>query len=820
MQHMKITALYERLSRDDELQGESNSIQNQKRYLEEFALAQGFRNIRHFTDDGYTGTNFNRPGFQNMMAEIDAGHVETVIVKDMSRFGRNYLEVGYYTEITFPKKNVRFIAVNNSIDSSNPTDNDFTPFLNIMNEWYAKDTSKKIKAVFKARMKDGLRCSGAIPYGFTRLPGDKQTLYIDEEAANVVRRVFTMASEGMPLQAIADKLREDKVLIPSAYAEKNDPHNARNHRYHDPYLWTNTAISYILDHQEYLGHTVLGKTICENFKTKRRRKAKPEELLFFPNTHEAIVSQELWDAAQKQRKRNPKTNPSGSFTHRLSGLVFCADCGSRMSYHPGNRRTDENGHYYYGDDNSFQCSKFRNIYESCTSHYIRVRALEDGILKAIKALVEKAKAEPEEFIADLMERWKSMQSQELGSQQTELEAAKRQSKQYEERVKSTYQDYMDGKISEKQMTILMNMFDAEQCKLEKRIKELEDIVGAGTIKEPDVEHFYSLIEKYQNFDVLTDSMLHEFIDRIEIHAPTGGCTIYRHQDVDIHFSFIGDFLPQEKRLTEEERKAIIDEEQERLRKEHEAKVTEKRAEKLQHLKEKAERDAAAKEELRAIREKQKQERAEQNAREKARMEADPVYQQQQAEKRKAREQRYREKKKLQMQELRERAKTDSDAAAELDAIKERSRKHSNDYNQRKKERMANDPEYAAQEKEKQLLKSRKCGERKKAAYAALKEQAKTDPDAAAKVAEQRAYNTRKTLESRQRMRMNAETNPEAAKKWDNYVTKRRAMYVQRKECAETDPVYAEKYAEQKAKRSAYAHERYLNKKQLQVTSNQ
>ena len=246
----KITALYERLSRDDELQGESNSILNQKRYLEDYARQFGFRNTRHFTDDGYSGLNFNRPGFNAMLAEIDAGNVETVIVKDMSRFGRNYIEVGMYTEIQFPKKGVRFIAINNSVDSANPTSNDFTPFLNIMNEWYAKDTSNKIKSVFKARMKDGLRCSGAVPYGYYRKPGDKQTLYVDEEAAKVVRHIFELTCEGRNANDIAKTLREEQVLIPSAYAEKYHPENARHHSYHDPYLWTNVSVIYILDQME------------------------------------------------------------------------------------------------------------------------------------------------------------------------------------------------------------------------------------------------------------------------------------------------------------------------------------------------------------------------------------------------------------------------------------------------------------------------------------------------------------------------------------------------------------------------------------------
>ena len=234
----KYTALYERLSRDDEMQGESNSITNQKKYLEEYARSQGFKNIRHFTDDGYSGVDFNRPGFQALIAAVEAGEVDIVCVKDMSRFGRNYLKVGFYTEIMFPEKGVRFIAINNGVDSANPSENDFTPFLNIMNEWYAKDTSNKIRAIFRSRMQDGKRCSGAIPYGYKRDPEDKNHLLIDEEAAKVVRRIFQMIIDGMGTKAIANRLSEEKVLIPSAYLEQSEHGESRNHSYHDPTVGT------------------------------------------------------------------------------------------------------------------------------------------------------------------------------------------------------------------------------------------------------------------------------------------------------------------------------------------------------------------------------------------------------------------------------------------------------------------------------------------------------------------------------------------------------------------------------------------------------
>ena len=309
-QTMKFTALYERLSRDDELIGESNSIKNQKQLLESYAHKNGYSPIRHFTDDGVSGTTFEREGFQAMIAEVEAGNVSAVIVKDMSRFGRDYLKVGFYTEVMFKEKGVRFIAINNGIDSANQQDSDFTPFLNIMNEWYARDASRKIQAVFKSRMQDGKRVSPSVPYGYLRSPEDKQKLIIDEEPAAVVRRIYQMVIEGKGVTAIADILTAEKVLIPSAYAKIHCPENDHSKGFTNPYLWSATAVSYILEKQEYMGHTVLGKTISVSYKTKKRRKAEPDELMIFKNTHPAIVDEETWHLAQKLRKtvRKPSYN--------------------------------------------------------------------------------------------------------------------------------------------------------------------------------------------------------------------------------------------------------------------------------------------------------------------------------------------------------------------------------------------------------------------------------------------------------------------------------------------------------------------------------
>ena len=490
-----------------------------------------------------------------MLAEIEAGNVGTVICKDMSRLGRNYLQVGFYTEILFPQKNVRFIAINNNIDSDRPSDNDFAPFLNLMNEFYAKDTSNKIKAIFKSRMQNGLRCSGAVPYGYMRLPGDKQKLHVDPEAAAVVRRVFKMAAEGTPMQTIADTLRADKVLIPSAYQEKYHPENARQHSYHDPYLWTNTSIAYMLDHQEYLGHTVLGKTICENFKTKKRRKATADELMIFPNTHEAIIDQETWDMAQRRRNRKPKKLPNGTFTHRLSGFVYCADCGARMSY--SSPEAKANGRQY-DSNSSFQCSHYRNIYESCTSHFIKASVLEMSILTAIQEVSKYILENEDAFVEELKAQWQNQESREVEESKAELTAAEKRVAELDVLIKGLYESHIAGKLPERQLQRLMGQYDDEQAKLEKRVEELRTHLATQEPRKIDTGRFVTLVKRYKKVNEITDTMLNEFIDKIVVHEATGGRTAFRQQKLDIHFNFIGFYQPPAPVVSEEQRIADIE----------------------------------------------------------------------------------------------------------------------------------------------------------------------------------------------------------------------------------------------------------------------
>ena len=545
---IKYTALYERLSRDDEMQGESNSIVNQKRYLEEYAQAQGFKNIRHFTDDGYSGTNFKRPGFQKMIAAIEAGEIDVVCVKDLSRFGRDYLKVGFYTEIMFPEKGVRFIAINNSVDSANPTENDFTQFLNIMNEWYAKDTSNKIRTIFRSRMQDGKRCSGAIPYGYRRDPEDKNHLLIDEEAAKVVRRIYQMVIDGMGSQAIANQLTADNVLIPSAYLEQSEHGESRNHSYHDPCRWNCTAVSYILDKQEYMGHTVLGKTICENFKTKKRRKARPDELIIFENTHEPIIDAETWHLVQKLRRRTRRKLANGSYSHRLSGLVYCADCGKRLSYSSPQSQHRPDGKTYDADS-SFRCPTYKSMYGECTMHYIKSSTLDKLVDEAVRKIARYVLRNEQAFLEQVRVLTSADQKHTQSEDKKELVNIKKRIAELDNYIKRLYEGNASGKIPDRQFEKLMAQYDSEQQELEERVKEIEVSIHEIQQESENGQQFVRLVQKYRDLTEIDQTALNEFIDKVVVHEATGGRTADRSQQIDIYFNFIGQFMVED---TEEE----------------------------------------------------------------------------------------------------------------------------------------------------------------------------------------------------------------------------------------------------------------------------
>lgn len=560
---LRAVALYERLSRDDENQGESNSIVNQKMYLETFAEKQGFAPIRHFTDDGYSGVNFNRPGFQKMLEEIKNGNISTVIVKDMSRLGRNYLEVGYYTEVLFPQKDVRFIAVNNSVDSDNQMGNDFAPFLNIMNEWYAKDTSNKIRTVFDARMKDGKRCSGSIPYGYNRRPDDKQTLVVDPVASKVVKKIFEMAAAGMGMTAIAKQLEEERVLIPSAYTKKYHPEQNNGKTFADPYRWRQGTIQDILFRREYLGHTVLRKSTSVNFKTKKRKAVDPEDMLLFENTHEPIISQELWDQAHKfisrQRRKRIVRYSGISNSHKLCGFVFCADCGGRMKISVHYRK---NGEPVF----SFRCGTASSDHRKCSTHHISAEALEQLLLSTIQRISRRVITDEKAFAEDLQKQQKQREAERPAKDREELRNAETRYEQLDSLIMGLYEAHVQGDLPEKQYKSLMARYAREQDELEKKIDSLRVSLEEQEERPMQISQFIEAIRRFKNTERLTDEMIRVLVDKILVHEPQGRGK-KRTQSVEIIFNFVGavDLIETPEEQDERERKLKAEEEKKQQR---------------------------------------------------------------------------------------------------------------------------------------------------------------------------------------------------------------------------------------------------------------
>ena len=707
----------------------------QKKYLEDYAVQHGFDNIQHFSDDGYSGTNFNRPAFNSLLTEIEAGRVGTVIVKDMSRFGRNYLQVGFYTEMMFPKKNVRFIAVNNGVDSANPADNDFTPFLNIMNEWYAKDTSKKIKAVFKAKMRDGKRVSGAVPYGYYRKPEDKQTLYVDEASASVVRRIFQLACDGMGATAIADTLSEDKVLIPSAYARQNHPEDCQCTNYHDPYTWNATTVGYILNRREYLGHTVLGKTTRDNFKTKRKRIVNEDELLVFYNTHEAIIDQETYDKAQRMRKRVSPRRNSEKPVHRLSGLLYCADCGSRLAYINSKPKDGK----IYDSNQAFRCSRYHNKYHSCTGHYIKASTIEMLIYQATKRVSQYVLKDEKEFVEQPKAQYELQCEKDNTDDKKELLEAKRRMMDLDDLIKGLYENFTLGRLPERQFNRLMTEYDTEQSKLEQRMSELETATKRISTKAVQIDKFVRLVKKYRDFEELTTPMLNDFIEKVVIHEAEGGRTKDRTQQVDIYFNFIGNFvLP----LSEDEYKAILEKGRQNNR---------KRSEKMRELRMSDPEYRAKmeeKERLALEREKKRQERA-------------------------------TKKKKIALAELKEQAeKGNQEAVRELEERRAIARERSRKSAEKRKQRAENDPEYAKYLEERNAEYNRRHTARRKEQMEALRARAEAgDQEAQSQLAERKQYQVRATVKSYRKMRDDALSGDPIAKvRYEKTLAMRREAY--------------------------------------------
>ena len=550
----KITALYERLSRDDfgkddDQQRESNSISNQKAMLEDFATRQGFTNIVHFTDDGISGTCFDRPGFLAMMKEVEAGNVEYLCIKDMSRMGRDYLKVGQIMEI-LRQRGVRLIAINDGVDSARG-DDDFTPFRNIMNEYYARDTSRKIRSTFQSKGKSGKHLTGTVIYGYLWNEARDQWL-VDPEAAEVVKRIFSMTIDGYGPYQIASKLKSEKVLIPSAYLAQHGEGVNKNKTFKDVYGWGSSTICNILEKREYLGHTINFKT-RKHFKDKKSHYVPEDEWTIFENTHEPIIDQQTFDLVQKIRG-NVRRYPDGwGEAAPLTGLLYCADCGGKMYVHRTN-----NGKRI----SQYTCSQYTKV--PCgtlckTQHRINEDVVLSLVSEMLKAIAEYAKHDRAEFVRVVQEAQSSQQTTEVRKQRTRLATAKQRVSELEVLLCKIYEDNILGKLSDSRYATLDAQYEKEQSELTAEISVLEKAVKSYEKHEKDADRFIALIDKYENFDKLTIAMLNEFIEKILVHERDRKGSIQTTQEVEIYFNFVGRFVPPafgEVELTPEELEEI------------------------------------------------------------------------------------------------------------------------------------------------------------------------------------------------------------------------------------------------------------------------
>ena len=556
MRNEKITPLYERLSRDDELQGESNSISNQKQMLEDFARRNGLPNPTHFTDDGISGTRFDRPGFLAMMEEVEAGRVEAIVIKDMSRLGRDYLKVGQVMEV-LRQRGVRLIAINDGVDSLKG-DDDFTPFRNIMNEFYARDTSRKIRSVFKSKGMSGKHLTGTVIYGY--LWDEKREHWLlDEEAAEVVRRIFSLTLEGYGPYQIACKLSADRIEIPVVHLARFNEGVNRSKPVKDPYGWGSSTIVNILKKREYLGHTINFKT-RKHFKDKKSHYVSEDEWTIFENTHEAIIDQQTFDLVQKIRS-NVRRYPNGwGEAAPLTGLLYCADCGGKMYVHRTN-----NGKRI----SQYTCSNYTKV--PCgtlcpTQHRINESAVLTLVSDTLRAIAEYSRNDRTEFIHTVQETQVAQQSADIAKKRRRLAAAQKRAGELEKLICKIYEDNALGKLPDARYRALDAQYAKEQDVLEIEIAELEKAVTGYEQSQKSAEKFIALIDKYENFDTLTNTMLNEFVEKILVHERARKGSQDTTQEIEIYFNFLGRYIPPSLQPV-----PLTPEEQEELRKKEERK---------------------------------------------------------------------------------------------------------------------------------------------------------------------------------------------------------------------------------------------------------
>ena len=525
-QKTPITALYARLSKDDEQQGESLSIENQKRILETYARDNGFLNCRFFVDDGWSGANFQRPGFMEMMDCVESGEVKCVITKDLSRMGRNYLQVGMFTEITFPKKGVRFIAINDGVDSAQG-ENDLTPLKNLFNEWMVRDTSKKIKAVKRAKGMSGKPTTTQPVYGY--LMGEDERFIVDEEAAPVVKQIYDLCLAGNGPSKIARVLTEQGVPTPGTLEYRR---TGSTRRYHPGYecKWATNTVVHILENREYTGCLVNFKTEKLSYKVKHSVENPPEKQVIFENHHEPIIDTQTWERVQelrKQRKRPNRYDEVGLF----SGILFCADCGSVMyqqRYQTDKRKQD-----------CYICGNYKKRTHDCTAHFIRTDLLTAGVLSNLRKVTSYAAKHEKQFMKLLIEQNEDGGKRRNAARKKELDAAEKRIAELSAIFKRLYEDSVTGRISDERFAELSADYEAEQRQLKERAAELQGELSEAQEATVNAGKFMNIVRKYTSFEVLTPTLLREFIEKIVVHECSYDENKNRRQEIEIYYSFVG-----------------------------------------------------------------------------------------------------------------------------------------------------------------------------------------------------------------------------------------------------------------------------------------
>ena len=566
MNNEKLTILYERLSHEDGRENESLSIENQKAYLEEYALRSGFKNLVHRTDDGWSGTRWDRPGFLQMTEDISRGSVGQILIKDMSRLGRDHLRVGLFLE-QLREMNVRLIAVAKGIDTAKGED-DFMPFRNILAEWHARDTSRKIRAIFSARTAAGNHVTGALPYGYLHDPKDRQKWIVDEEAAPVVKRIFRSVIAGKNIAKITEELTAERILTPNAHWKSIGERTSRGAHNADPYKWSSATVINILKKEEYMGWKVLNKTETENYKSKQR-KPTPENRLVFKDAHPQIIDEETWNIVQRLRGTKRRVYKPDGEPNPLTGVLYCADCGAKMYHKRGTSGRPDHPHHEY------VCSGYRHYSKSCTCHYIRVEVVEQLILDAIRRASRYAIENEAAFIQRVREEAALQQEAAVRESRRRLTKGKRRREEISRLIKKLYESYAADKIPENHFSELLTGYDAEQKNLDAELERLQAEIDRYNTDSVRADRFLELVKRHTEFTELTPTLLNEFVEKVVVHEAVK-IEGKRTMQVDIYLNFIGKFdLPEqeaaqaatpEKKRKKKLRREMSEEQREILRK--------------------------------------------------------------------------------------------------------------------------------------------------------------------------------------------------------------------------------------------------------------